>query len=852
MKRFILPCLLITSLLLPACREQSKEQILQQGIEFAKNDNPQAAITLFKEALEKDPNFMDARLQLGNTYFAIGKYDFAEKELEKVQRQDPMNHDISLRLAQIYLKTDRGEKAFNTLVSLESSLPNNTEVLSTLALCYALKGDLVSSESKLRKALLVNPKDLNARLGLVRVLAATNRSDAGKELLETVITDNPNDTAPYYLKLQLSMLKADREGAINSLRSIRVIKSDDFVAAFMLGLLYLDADNIDACRKVVSEIKTMNPEHPLAYRLDGMVNYQQGNYQQAINSLQKSLTKMPDQQGYYFAGVSYYQLKQYEQALSSFQKAIDSNPNNEQSRLMLAQTFLKQGRVDDCIRTANALLVKNPRSAVAYNVLGSAYLTLGKYDQAMKHLDKALELDPDLAQAHLKKGLFNLSTGNLKTGEVDLQNAVAAAPEVLNNRMLLANHYLRTKNYPLALKTMQQGLTNSPDSAILYNNMSAVHFAQKNTAEALASLEKAKKLKPDYLSPYFNLANYYVSRQDYPAAIKEYQQALAAVPNNLTSILKLAGLYELSGDKDQAELHYKQASTTGDPAGYMAYAAYLSRIGQKDNSLEVLKSGSAAHPDNPNLTRALGVIYQVNGQSDAAIKMFTHLEKIAPGNGSPLLIAVYLQNDNVTAANEIARQVIAEHPDTEYGYLLQTAIYEHRKEWAAAEDNLKRGITACKQDLNLKMKLASVYAAQKKTAQALQIYDEVLFVQPKFAPALFAKGAIYDSQGNKAKAQELYKATLELEEDFAPALNNLAYLQMEVYGNYKEALQLAIRAFRKLPEDPSVIDTLGYALLKNGQAVKAVAFFEKAARLRPNDAAIQSHLEQAKKAAKQS
>jgi len=103
--------------------------------------------------------------------------------------------------------------------------------------------------------------------------------------------------------------------------------------------------------------------------------------------------------------------------------------------------------------------------------------------------------------------------------------------------------------------------------------------------------------------------------------------------------------------------------------------------------------------------------------------------------------------------------------------------------------------------------------------------------------------------GNSKPLKELYEAALAVNDDYAPALNNLAYLQMDVLGDHKEALQLAVRAFRAMPEDPAVLDTLGYALLKNGQADKAVTFLEKAARLRPNDATIKTHLDQARKAA---
>ena len=62
--------------------------------------------------------------------------------------------------------------------------------------------------------------------------------------------------------------------------------------------------------------------------------------------------------GYYFTGLTLYQLNQLEQAVSSFQKALDKQPEHVQSRLLLAQTFLKQGRVDDSIQAAQAVLNK--------------------------------------------------------------------------------------------------------------------------------------------------------------------------------------------------------------------------------------------------------------------------------------------------------------------------------------------------------------------------------------------------------------------------------------------------------------------------------------------------------------
>ncbi|RLB62105.1 MAG: hypothetical protein DRH08_12950, partial [Deltaproteobacteria bacterium] len=493
-------------------------------------------------------------------------------------------------------------------------------------------------------------------------------------------------------------------------------------------------------------------------------------------------------------------------------------------------------------------LASNPVNGQAHNLLGSAYLAQGQYDLAMKELNTAIEVDPSLAGAYLKKGLFNLATGNSRQGVVDLQSALTAAPEILNTRLLLATYHLKQHNYPMAIEVLNEGLNGSSDSALLYNYMAAAYFAQNKQDEAVASLQKAKKAKPDYLSPYFNLTNFYISRGNNQAALDEFLAALAVMPDNLQIHLKLASLYELTGDATKAEQHYKVAKETGEAPGYIAYAAFFARSGQKDKSLELLKAGYNKHPDNPLIMIALGNELQKLGQFDEAIKIYIHLEETSPGKGLVLLIGAQLRKGDFTAANETASRVVTEHPKAEYGYLLMSAIHEFREEWPLAETAVKNGLKFKENSAALNMNLARLYIAQEKYNDAQSVYDTILLNHPGFIPATFGKGAIYDLLGNKRKAQDLYKQILEKDENYTPALNNLAYLTLEVYTDNKEALKLAAKAFRNSPGNAGVIDTLGYALLKNGKAEESIPFLEKAITLMPQEASIHLHLAQAYKA----
>ena len=513
MKRSIIFFVLVVFLLLNACREQTKEEAFLQGMEFVNNGKHQAAVTLFKNALEKDPNYIDARLQLGIAYLETGKYDKAESELEKALHQQPDSHPAILNLSKIYLGTNRPEKAIDQLEKLLESDPDNAEALFVLARCHVALTDLPTAERLFRESLLVRPNYAPAQLDLARVLYMTARDDAADQLVDAVLTQNPKNTDAYYLLMRKALSERDRDGAINALKKIRSVKADDVFAAYMLSMLYLDDGQIDVARQIASELRTAHPGHPAGYRIEGIALYLTGDYPAAIQNLQKSINGMPDLAGFYFVGLANYRVGQYEKALSGFQKALDKSPDHDQSRLMVAQTLFKQGRNEDCIREAQLVLKRDSANANAYNILASAYMVQGNYDLAMEYIDKAVQINPELAQAHLKKGLFNMALGNKKQGELDLANAVDAAPETLNMRLLLASYYLRQHNYPMASETILEGLTITPDSAVLYNLLAAVKFGQNKPDEAIEALNEAKRHKPDYFTPYFNLANYYVRHQ---------------------------------------------------------------------------------------------------------------------------------------------------------------------------------------------------------------------------------------------------------------------------------------------------------------------------------------------------
>jgi len=144
------------------------------------------------------------------------------------------------------------------------------------------------------------------------------------------------------------------------------------------------------------------------------------------------------------------------------------------------------------------------------------------------------------------------------------------------------------------------------------------------------------------------------------------------------------------------------------------------------------------------------------------------------------------------------------------------------------------------------MQLATIYLSNGDEDQAEQVFEAMIAEAPKFAPAYASLGTINEKRGDKGKALELYGTALKYDPGNVLALNNSAYLLIDNFGKEKEALDLAMRAFRNQPNDPRIMDTLGYVLVKNKQGKSALNLLVKAEEMLPNMSTIKLHLAMAK------
>jgi putative PEP-CTERM system TPR-repeat lipoprotein len=824
------------------CESKNRDQFYAEGLEQMERGNIGGAIVLFRNALEKDLNFVDARYQLATAYTAAGKYEQAEKEFQKLFRQNPSHPGTRLGLAKVYILTNRPDMAIEQARKYLQTKPTDSTALEILGLGFAAKNRPVEAESYLMEALKSEPGKTSAKLELSRIYASTGEERKSRALLEEVFRREPKNAEAYYVLAALEIKLGHKDKALRAYEEISEINPDDSRALYNSGLLSLEIGDLAKARKIADAMLNKFAKLSWGHTLKGIVYYNQENYPEAMIELLNSIKIQPSTEAYYFLGLSHYCLGEYESALSQFRKILDYDPNSVRARIIAGMILLKQKRTDDAIDELNKAVQLDGNNALAHKLLGSAYMTKGMFNEGMKELNRSTEIDPELIDAYLKKGVFHLIEGKRDEAETDFKTAVQVAPDMLNTRLVLSSYYMQQENSAKALATLKDGLRGQQSDAALYNKMAGIMFVEKKPTEALSYLQKAKITDPAFLSSYFNQAAYYVTSGDREKALDEYREILRKDPGNLEATFSMASLLDAMGRDREAYDCYAKAVATKKAATYLALAGYHMKNKDPGKALAVLDDAIKKDPKNPAALEMKGRICLGEKKYGDAIKAFDALEALSPGRGLPLKVNTYVLSGDIPSAVEQAHRIITLKPDSAYGYMVLASVYESRNDLSRAIEEVKTGIRASGDSIGALMMLGNLYDKKKDPTAAMGVFQDVLKKNPKYAPAYVAQGVLLEKMGKKKEAAVKYHNALARSENYVPALNNLAYLYAEGYGNSRDALRMAEAAYEREPGNPRVMDTLGYALIKNGRMDEAKRVLEKSAALLPKDPTILYHL----------
>ncbi|MBI2628985.1 tetratricopeptide repeat protein [Candidatus Pacearchaeota archaeon] len=148
---------------------------------------------------------------------------------------------------------------------------------------------------------------------------------------------------------------------------------------------------LDEAENIYREILIKNPDNPDALHLLGVIDFQQGKHDEAIDFIKKAINLKPNVALYYNnLGMIYDIINNEEESVKNFQIALKLNPNY-------------------------------PNAYLAYYNLGVYFNEIENFEMALEHYNRSIELNKNFYEAYWNRSLICLLLGDFEKGWKDYE-----------------------------------------------------------------------------------------------------------------------------------------------------------------------------------------------------------------------------------------------------------------------------------------------------------------------------------------------------------------------------------------------------------------------------------------------
>jgi predicted Zn-dependent protease len=438
-----------------------------------------------------------------------------------------------------------------------------------------------------------------------------------------------------------------------------------------------------------------------------------------------------------------------------------------------------------------------PDSAELRAELAGIYAQQGAFDEAQAESERALGLQADNRSAHRVLGLVQAS------------EAQKTAPEVVRRGLLsgAASHLERV--------------------------------LADGTPDPLVQL---------------TLADVYVQVESFPKAIELLKQFLGNRPGYPQAVMLLVQAYRGAGRTDDATAvleEFRRSSNTSSPAARLRAIEQLEQQGAWAQAADGWVALLAADPENVPYRLRYATALVNAGDVEGGRRVLLDLTRDRPNDtgGWYLLAQVEERAGRLDAAEAAARQIAAIDSSDVRGPLALADVRQARGDFRGVVDALE-GRTLQVTDADIRSgafaevagTLSQAWMELGDSKRATQVLESARRRAPADRAIAFRLASIYDRTHQFDRAEKGFREILATDPQHAPALNYLGYMLADRGRKLDEAVALIQRALAIDNDNPSYLDSLGWAYYKQDKLEAATSPLERAAAAEPESSVIQEHL----------
>lgn len=605
----------------------------------------------------KDPEVAKREyLTSGNTYFEQGKYAEATVEYRNAIQQDPRFGEARYKLAETHVKLNQPLEAYREYIRAADLLPANLDAQMKAAGMLLAAGRFLDAQTRAEKALAIAPKHVEAQLIRAAALAEMKKFDEAVVQVESAIQADPMRVGSHLDLGRIETLRGNPKAAEEAFK--RAVESDpkSVPAKLALANFYWMSNRRDEAETLLKQQKALDPanvqvnralaafylatgraplaEEPLKAIVDatkedsarfGLAEYYlaSGRRDEA-KSLMQTVSAGTGQTAS-MASVRLATLAvlngQRSEAYKLIDQAVAKSPKNEFALLARAEMLTDDRKLDEALVAAKEAIAARPSpSAVSQLVLGRIHTARSEYAEALTALNEAVRLNPRWPPPHLQLARLHLAAGRVNEGMAAAQEALKIQPNSREAHLLVSRAALAKGDVALAESTIRVLVANDPKSATIQAQAGLLQLAKKNTRDARIAFERAIQLDPNQMDALNALSILDIQSGNGVAARERLEKRLGEQPSNAALRILAARTYIATGDLAGAERVLREAINL-DSSMLMAYGM-------------------------------LGQVYATQKRLDEARQEFEQVAKRVPKSvGPPTLVAMLyqIQNNKVEA-----------------------------------------------------------------------------------------------------------------------------------------------------------------------------------------------------------
>jgi len=482
--------------------------------------------------------------------------------------------------------------------------------------------------------------------------------------------------------------------------------------------------------------------------------------------------------------------------------------------------------------------------------LAAAYLS-GRHAEANAEADTAVdfysrvsELDPENLSLLQNTYFLAVQSGDFATAVPAARRAYETAPRRGIAGLVIAMEHIKKGEYEKALPYLEKtgGQTvNSFALPLLRGWALAPNSPVETALEELTPLANFGDTN-DLVDAMGGLLNEFYGRKT--EALANYDALAAKIGQGRFSTLRITaeGYHRLGQDAKLKGLFDAFTKTHGLSPTVDSYAATIpSAPVRKITAVQGMSEGLFAaaelllmndpnelraqiatayaqtalylNPDMDIARRFVGSTLAARGRYEESNAVLGVLKKSAPG---------YLDVQMQIADNHVRMQ----RADQALTVLQQ--VLKEKPDWSDAH-----------------VAVGDILRIDKKYGEAISAYNNALKTagEKRENWAIhYSRGIAFERNKNWDAAEKDFKKALELRPDDPNVLNYLGYSYLDRGVKLSEARRLIEGAYKQRPNDGYIIDSFGWALYMNGEYELAVQSLEKAVESSPSDGTINEHL----------